>query len=78
MHKRLKLPMIISVLFTILYSITTSAQVIYKDINTTLTAGQFAFIDIDGDGDNEIQVLNNITQVNIYTPNIAPIGATNI
>lgn len=78
MYKCLRLHIIMSVLFTVMCSITASSQVIYKDVSTTLAAGQFVSIDIDTDGDNEIQVFNNVSQVNIYSPNIAPVGATNI
>jgi len=77
MYKRLRLNISIGILFIIGYSITSVGQVIYKDINTTLAPTQFVSIDIDSDGDNEIQIINNTSRVNLFTPTISP-GAANV
>jgi len=77
MHKRLGLSMPMFILFVMSFSIASVGQVIYKDINTTLAPAQFATVDIDNDGDNEIQILNNISRVNLFTPTIVP-GTANV
>jgi len=65
------------ILFVLGFSITSVGQVIYKDVNTTLAPTQFVAIDIDSDGDNEIQIINNISEINLFTPSIAP-GTANV
>ena len=77
MYKRLGLSLPMLMLFVMSLSITTVGQVIYKDVNTTLAPTQFAVIDIDNDGDNEIQILNDISKINLFTPTIVP-GTANV